>query len=507
MTETPRKRRVLKLVTWGHWYSVANIFLAMAIATIFIFSAPAPDTFLGILYMLTNWISHIGFLIFLGFVLFVLPFCYVVPNERFVKGYAATFSALGLAVLAFDALLFNKQGTHISFDALLQISQDSPTALAPLSFHQWLFLLLLFVLWLGFQLILSNAIWRRMDRFQRLQLGPMIVSVFVGCFVFSHSAHIWADARLYQPIVQQDNTFPLSYPATAKTLMSRYGLLDMQSYRARKTLQFDRQIEQLRYPTAPLYCSITPGVPAVIFVATDTLPHDKIASLGLSSKSRHFSFYQTPYAQWASILYGLPDLYHQSLDKAPVLLEMAQRFALGVHIYGDALANQEGISASSMDELSLESIDSSRDVYLIFASEQQITTHLTEAVVSHARVFIASSYAPMGSKLYSNLDLDRSLRISTNEDLLPTLMSLMSCDADPSLYSTGRSLFADDRQWAVSSDQESLILLNQDQRIAIAPDGDYRVTHMATGALIDNDIDMSLLGQAIELLSRFRDKP
>ena len=72
----------------------------------------------------------------------------------------------------------------------------------------------------------------------------------------SHAMHVWADANLYQPIVQQDNMFPLSYPATAKTLMARYSLLDIENYQQRKALQFNKTMKGIIYPAEPVYCSV-----------------------------------------------------------------------------------------------------------------------------------------------------------------------------------------------------------------------------------------------------------
>ena len=151
-----------------------------------------------------------------------------------VKAISSTLAAIALALLAFDALLYNKYGVHLSFGSAELIRSEAQTAIAEFGWQQWGFLLLLFVVWLSFQLIVANALWQRIERLQRRKLGMPITTFFVACFVTSHAMHIWADANLYQPIVQQDDMFPLSYPATAKTLMARYSLLDIQNYQQRK---------------------------------------------------------------------------------------------------------------------------------------------------------------------------------------------------------------------------------------------------------------------------------
>ncbi len=38
--------------------------------------------------------------------------------------------------------------------------------------------------------------------------------------------HIWGDARKLDDITRQDNVLPLTYPATARTMLTRYNLMD-----------------------------------------------------------------------------------------------------------------------------------------------------------------------------------------------------------------------------------------------------------------------------------------
>ena len=85
LTETPRRKLVTQLVNWGHWFALLNIIIAITIAAVYILTSPAPETALGTVYLFTNWVSHIGFLTFFGFVIFVLPLCYMVKNAKVVK--------------------------------------------------------------------------------------------------------------------------------------------------------------------------------------------------------------------------------------------------------------------------------------------------------------------------------------------------------------------------------------------------------------------------------------
>ena len=195
LAETPRRKLVTKLVSWGHWFALINIIVAIIIASVFVYSSPLPDTLLGTIYLFSNWFSHIGFLTFFGFVIFILPLCYIIPNARVVKAFSSSIAALGLALLAFDALLYNKYGLHLSMSSAELIRSEATTVIAEFGWQQWGFLLLLFMVWLSFQLIIANALWQRIERVQKYKLAMPISSFFVLCFVSSHAVHVWADAN------------------------------------------------------------------------------------------------------------------------------------------------------------------------------------------------------------------------------------------------------------------------------------------------------------------------
>ena len=115
-SETPRRQLVSQLVTWGHWFALCNIIVAICIAGIYLFSSSPPDSILGLVYLITHWFSHIGFLTFFGFVIVVLPLCYLFPNSTFLRVWSSAIAAVGLAFLAFDALLYTRHGLHFSFN-------------------------------------------------------------------------------------------------------------------------------------------------------------------------------------------------------------------------------------------------------------------------------------------------------------------------------------------------------------------------------------------------------
>ena len=115
--ESPRRKQINELVAWGHWFALANILMALIISSGYLLSSPIASTPVSITYMLITWVGHISFITFFGFVLLLLPLCYKVKQPRILKTIGSIIAAIGLALLAFDVLLYSKTGFHITFSS------------------------------------------------------------------------------------------------------------------------------------------------------------------------------------------------------------------------------------------------------------------------------------------------------------------------------------------------------------------------------------------------------
>ena len=509
LTETPRRQRVNKLVLWGHWFSLANIVMAIVIASIYVFTTPFPNSFIGFLYLITNWVSHIGFLTFMSFVIFVLPLCYLLPNVKVVKASASLLAAIGLALLALDALIYNKHGVHLSLYSVNVIRNETDSTITTFGWQQWGFLTLLFVVWLSFQLTISNALWQRLDRIKKINIGTQASTFFLTCFVASHATHIWADARLYQPIVQQDDMFPLSYPATAKTLMSRYELIDLQTYETRKQLILDRDVESVNYPAAPVYCAIDLKSPVVLLMKTDNTDVSAIyQSIGLNHKENHVNTNSSAESALLSAIYGMPHFYHSALEnKAPILFDLTTSFDIPIVTFQNAQTQNAYFVEREVawEDLKVHTKSNKPKLIIAMVDSNQLTELLTEKLVSHNRVLVSdiSDKGINKNKLYSNLYIASAKETSIQEDLAPTLLNIMGCDSDPIRHSTGQNILAQKRPWVISAMDSNLIIMNANRRIDIDTKGNYKISDLTSGEQTDEALDMNLLRQAMKHISRF----
>lgn len=504
--ETPRRKQITELVAWGHWFALANIIMALVISSVYLLSSPISSTPVSIAYMLLTWLGHISFITFFGFVLLLLPLCYKIKQPRLLKVVGSVIAAIGLALLAFDALLYNKTGFHISFSSAALLKSETQGHMGAFNWLQWFYLLLLVVIWLMFQLVLANAIHKRIKRFMKVHIGAYVTSAFVFCFVASHAIHVWADAKLYAPVLQQDNMLPLSYPATAKTLMSRIGVFDLQDYKQRQNLQFNDKDFAFDYPPKPIYCSVDASQKIVFLSLID----DTISSIpaGLSDNGFHFVSSSLNQDYLMSVVYGLPQGFLPSvIDSQPVVLALSKAFNLDVSMYDHLTSNQDNAAqkpfySSNWDAFSAGLKSQANGLFMATISTDELASINIEKLAADTKVlFVAKTDADPHHKLYSNLPI--KIDMSTTEDIAPTILSELGCNAAPNNYSIGQALQRPTRAWAVSTQGRHLIVLHKGLITEVSKDGSFEIRDYVTNEKVLTEIDTNLLSRSIKHITEF----
>ena len=227
-------KKLLHLISWSHWFTFFNIFAAIALSSYYLFSETAPDTLLGQLYLVTTWVSHIAFLTFISFVLILFPLTIIWPNTKVIRTSASIIFTLGLLLLLLDGFIYSRLGYHLNASSSAQIfGLIQEIAQKNVIFYTVSGILAILIL--AFEFTISNYAWKHLKRLQKTVFARFVIVGLVLSFFFSHLTHIWADANLDYDILRQDTVLPLSYPATAQTLLTKYGLFDVDDYIERKT--------------------------------------------------------------------------------------------------------------------------------------------------------------------------------------------------------------------------------------------------------------------------------
>ena len=395
--------------------------------------------------------------------------------------------------------LYTRTGFHISFNAARLVSSETETRIVEFGWQQWIYLGLLLLIWLTSQLVISNSIWRRMEKLANYKFGPSFTSFFLTCFIASHGIHIWADAHLYQPIVKQDNLFPLSYPATAKTTMSRYGLLDLETYKQRKSLQFNEDISNIKYPSEPIYCGINKSLSALVLVQTDNEVLSQLPS-ELRFQSDFFGTASSFENNLVTSIFGVPEFYADTLsNKQPVLLALPQAQGMQVSVSYNGDVSNPAINHYKKSFSSFE-----KGIHIGYMTGSEIIDALSSISLSDTIVMVVSAKQgkdQTSSTLYTNLEIASSN--ASNEDIAPTILSALGCQSPIDNYSTGRNLINPEHNWIVSTSGERIIVIHNMQQIDVMSNGNYEIINLNDNTRSSEGLNIRLLSQAIKHLTRF----
>lgn len=323
-------KRLLHLISWGHWFTFFNISAALLISIIFLYAEGMPDGNIGKIYMITNWLSHMAFLSFICFVLTVFPLTLLFPKTKFIRGAASIIFTVALSLLLIDGFTYSKLGYHLNISSSSQILS---LLVEQMRLNSWGFtgftIIASFTI-LVFELVMSNYAWKHLRSLQKQRFPKFFVGFLITSFFVTHLTHVWADANLQYSVLRQDQVLPFSYPSTAKTLMTKYGLFDQTDYEQRKNISFSVKGNIPTYPTISKQCIATKPSNAVFVVLSEkSLTDGQFKQFKSSSavKPAHlFNMMDSSLDEnaWFSIFYSLPNIYKDGIlkqKKAPLLFQ------------------------------------------------------------------------------------------------------------------------------------------------------------------------------------------
>jgi len=316
-------KKLLHLISWSHWFTFFNIVAAIALSSYYLFSEATPDTLLGQAYLITTWVSHIAFLTFMSFVLILFPLTIIWPNTKVIRTSGSLIFTFGLLLLLLDGFIYSRLGYHLNASSSAQII-DLIKEIAQESALFYMVSGMLAILILAFEFIVSNYAWKHLKQLQKTIFARFVIFTLVFAFFFSHLTHIWADANLDYDVLRQDTVLPLSYPATAKTLLTKYGLFDVDDYIKRKTspLSFSHAIPQyplLKDRLQTEQCDLSTTQKSVFLVLTDEqLNEQQLQSFSrrITSNSYQLNNHVDTALRddaWFNLFYALPSIYQQDI--------------------------------------------------------------------------------------------------------------------------------------------------------------------------------------------------
>ncbi|WHP46436.1 DUF3413 domain-containing protein [Mannheimia bovis] len=235
-------------ITWGHWFALFNIVLALLISSRYAFNADWPNTLVGKLYFFVSLFGHFSFVVFAAFLLILFPLSFIIKNDRTYRGLSVILATIGQTVLLVDTEVFKQFSLHLSplvWDLLVNPEEGELT-------RKWQLLFVPMPLILLAEMIYSRWCWQKLRSFSRQKWGKYLALFFLVSFTATHLIYAWADMNAYRPITAQKANYPLSHPMTARNFLEKHGFIDR--------AELDQEIEEsgrldtffLNYPKASL---------------------------------------------------------------------------------------------------------------------------------------------------------------------------------------------------------------------------------------------------------------
>jgi membrane-anchored protein YejM (alkaline phosphatase superfamily) len=190
---------------------------------------------------------------------------------------------------------------------------------------------------------------------RRSRRGGRIAALSALMIVVSQGIHAWADAAYYVPVTGLGQVLPVYKGVTAKSLLTRLGLVDVAASRERELARrIARGPEEgagrhLQYPLSPLQCAGGDGM-NLMFIIADALRGDVVtpelaprisayaAGEGMDFRN-HFSGGNSSRMGMFSLFYGLPPGYwstFSSLQRPSVLIDELQARGYQLGLYSSA---------------------------------------------------------------------------------------------------------------------------------------------------------------------------
>ncbi len=334
----PETRR--SLLKWGGWFSAANILLMCIVGLRYLLAYPWPEQADARIYAVTAYLGQFALLAYLPYLLIVAPVILAVPRKKVVFPVAVLIATVSLTLLLLDSLLFAENKFHIN-----------ALTIAILEWKTWgfgLFYLLIIGL---FQSMLAGWVWRKLASPGSRKTGILLGIFLFFCLLGSQLQYIWADAHYYVPVTKFHHYLPLYYRFTAKRLMARHGLVDLNQVRERRLVEQLGKSESsdLRYPLNPVKCNPPDPALNILIILADALRADVVTpeiTPNIDQFSRdnivfaeHFSGGNSSRMGVFSMFYSLPSSYWQSFksqQRPSVLIDLLQKYQYQMGIFSSA---------------------------------------------------------------------------------------------------------------------------------------------------------------------------
>ncbi|WP_159866026.1 MULTISPECIES: LPS biosynthesis-modulating metalloenzyme YejM [unclassified Raoultella] len=268
----PYREKVSQMVSWGHWFALFNMLLAMVLGSRYLFVADWPTTLGGRIFSYVSLVGHFSFLVFTSYVLILFPLTFVVISQRLMRFLSVILATVGMTLLLIDSEVFTRFHLHLNPIVWELVINPDQNEMA----RDWQLMFISVPIIFLLEMLFATWSWQKLRSLtRRRHYARPVAWLFFISFISSHLIYIWADANFYRPITMQRANLPLSYPMTARRFLEKHGLLDAQDYQRRLVEQGAPEAVSVQYPLSDLrYRDLGAGY-NVLLITVDNLNYSR----------------------------------------------------------------------------------------------------------------------------------------------------------------------------------------------------------------------------------------
>ena len=319
-----------QIISWGHWFTLFNIFWVIGFGSRYLFIADWPPTFLGRLYAIISCIGHFSFLTFLVYLILIFPLSFIIHSIKWNRILAVIIATIAMTLLLIDIEVFSYFRMHLNFSIWQVLTSSDDNMLNA----QWQKLFIFVPFFLVLETVFALWSWRKLRSLnKRRRYFHLVISVFILSFISSHLIHIWADANFYRPITMQRSSLPVSYPLTARHFLEKYGFIKAGNYEMRIEQEGNPFAIAVEYPLGKIKYQATDNCYNLLMIVVDdwydpeqlsNMPKLQDFASQHIQFTRHYSSSTQNYLGDFSLFYGLDANYYNSIlasHKSSVLID------------------------------------------------------------------------------------------------------------------------------------------------------------------------------------------
>lgn len=311
--------KVSQMISWGHWFTLFNIFLVLPIASRYLFVSDWPRTLVGRAYAIISLLGHFSFLSFAVYLLILFPITFIIRSPRLLHIISSVIATAGITLLAIDSEVFAQFRLHLNPIVWRFIVNPQSVELG----QNWQVLFIAVPLLFLVQMLFGAWCWQKLRSLdKRAKFAKPFVVLFIVAFMSSHFTYIWADANFYRPVTMQRANFPLSYPLTARKFLERHGLLDKELYDSTVSEQGRPEAVAIEYPLGKISFSDQGSGYNLLMIVVDGMQYDtfkqdmpKLAQFADNNLNftQHFSTGNREETGLVGLLYGISPTYVEGI--------------------------------------------------------------------------------------------------------------------------------------------------------------------------------------------------